>query len=104
MLVYCEVENYQPTKVETDSGTRFVTKLRGSILIRDGQGRVVQENKFPTVEDVALNKRRDFYMYFPVKLDELPAGEYQLELEVEDLTAERGTKIQPAMSFSVHEN
>ncbi len=101
MLVYCEVENYQPTRISNSDGVRFVTKLRGSIVIRDEQGREVQTGDFPTVEDVALNKRRDFYMYFPVTLEKLPAGNYQLELQVEDLTAQRNATVKPAMSFKV---
>ena len=64
-------------------------------------GTVVQQGEFPNVEDIALNRRRDFYLYFPIAFHDLPAGDYRLELQVEDLTAQRAAAIEPSLEFSV---
>jgi hypothetical protein len=97
MLIYCEVENY--TSAERDLS--FHTTLRGSYLIRDGQGRAVQQAQFATVEDVSSSRRHDFYMYFPIQLTELPPGEYRLELNVEDTLANQTASLEPNLTFQV---
>ena len=74
MLVYCEVENHESVQVQTSDGEKFLTRLRGSYAIVDQQGRVMQQGEFPNVEDMALNKRRDFYLFFPIAFQDLPSG------------------------------
>lgn len=101
VLIYCEVENHDSVRMQTPDGEKFQTRLRGRYQIVDGLGRVVQHGEFPNVEDVALNKRRDFYLFFPIAFQDLPAGIYRLELQVEDLTASRTANVNPSMEFVV---
>ena len=100
LLVYCEVENYRSEQKSLNQGLRFHTQLQGSYAIYDSQGRVVQQAEFPAVEDVARQKRRDFYMYFPVQLNDLASGEYRMELLIEDHYANKTAAV-PSMRFQV---
>ena len=112
-LVYCEVENYHSILEKNSDGATFVTRLRGRFTIDDQRGNVVQSGEFPDIEDVTTRQRRDFYMYFPVTLQNLPAGEYQLSLTVDELTGSgseksaavkptiRSTSLEPKITFSV---
>ena len=100
-LVYCEVENYFSQKQSTPDGNRFVTHLRGSFAVYDEQGRVVQQAEFPAVEDIALKRRRDFYLYLPVTIGDLDAGNYRLHVMVEDLDGNKTGSLEPALRFSV---
>ena len=100
-LVYCEVENYFSSEQPTPDGNRFVTHLRGSFAVYDEEGRVVQQAEFPAVEDIALKRRRDFYLYLPVTIGELDAGNYRLHVMVEDLDGNKTGSLEPAMQFSV---
>ena len=87
--------------MQTSDGEKFLTRLRGSYLIVDEQGRVFQHGEFPNVEDMALNKRRDFYLFFPIAFQDLPSGHYRLELAVDDLTANRTSRVNPSLEFTV---
>ena len=112
-LVYCEVENYHSILEKNSDGATFVTRLRGRFTIDDQRGNVVQSGEFPDIEDVTTRQRRDFYLYFPVTLQNLPAGEYQLSLTVDELTGSgseksaavkptiRSTSLEPKITFSV---
>ena len=100
-LVYCEVENYQSNARVVNSDQSYLTRLRGSYVIYDGQGRVVQQSEYPVVDDVARKKRRDFYMYFPIQIGELAVGNYKLELMVEDLSSNKTAALKPGMAFQV---
>lgn len=101
MLIYCEVENYLSLPQESATGESFRTKLRGSFAIYDADGNAVQQAEFPAVEDVARKKRRDFYMYLPVTLGDLPAGEYVMHLLVEDIHGNKSASLEPPLKFSV---
>lgn len=101
MLVYVEIENYVSAPTEIEFEMQYTTRLRGRYAIFDEQGREVQQSEYPVVEDIARRKRRDFYMYFPIKLNELQPGNYQLKLQVEDLNGDMTTTIEPAMQFQV---
>lgn len=85
-LVYCEVENYESVTQTTSEGIQFVTRFCGKYQILDAGGAVVQAGQFPEIEDITNRRRRDFYLYFPVTLKSLPAGNYQLKLSIEDST------------------
>ena len=100
-LVYCEVENYLSNAHVVNSESSYHTRLRGSYVIYDSQGRVVQQSEYPAVEDIARNRRRDFYMYFPIQIGELAAGDYNLELLVEDLGSNKTAALKPGISFQV---
>ncbi len=100
MLVYCEIENYKSILKTANLDSRYHTKLRGSYAIYDSQGRAVQQAEYPVVEDVVRNRRRDFYMYFPVQLNKLDAGGYRMELMIEDLNGNKSASL-PPMEFQV---
>ncbi len=112
-LVYCEVENYRSILEKNPNRATFVTRLRGRFSIKDQRGNVVQSGEFPDIEDVTTRQRRDFYLYFPVTLQNLPAGEYQLSLTVDEPTESgsekstaakptiRSTTLEPKIKFSV---
>lgn len=101
MLIYCEVENYSTMQKQVDAKTQIHTRLRGSFVIYDSQGRVVQQAEFPMVEDISRKRRRDFYMHFPIQLANLSTGLYKLELMVEDLSGNKTGSIEPSMEFHV---
>ncbi len=101
VLVYCEVENYRSTEIETVGAIKYLTRLQGSFAISTEQGRVVQQGRFPVVEDTSLSKREDFYMYFPIAFANLPTGQYRLDLQVEDLTTRSAAAVEPSLSFTV---
>ena len=100
-LVYCEVENYLSSARVINSDQSYLTRLRGSYVVYDQQGRVVQQMEYPVVDDVARKKRRDFYMYFPIQIGELAVGNYRLELMVEDLSSNKTAALKPGMAFQV---
>ncbi len=100
-LIYCEVENYTSTSRAMNSEQTYHTRLRGSYVIYDQQGRAVQQSEYPVVEDIARKKRRDFYMYFPIQIGDLRAGNYRLELMVEDLGSNKSAALKPGMAFQV---
>ncbi len=101
MLVYCEVENYSSTKYDSATGTSFRTKLRGSFAVYDEWGKAVQQAEFPIVEDVARKRRRDFYMYLPVTLNKLEAGNYRLHVLVEDIYANKTATLATPIDFVI---
>ena len=101
MLVYCEVENYKTEQHRTATGNDFRTRLRGSFAIYDATGKVVQQAEFPAVDDIARKRRRDFYMYMPVTLGDLPAGQYVLHALVEDIHGNKTASLDPPLKFSV---
>jgi hypothetical protein len=101
MLVYCEVENYSTVQVQEISQTEAHTRLRGSYVIYDQQGRAVQQSEYPIVQDIARKRRRDFYMHFPIQLESLAPGSYKLELMVEDLNGNKTASIEPDLEFQV---
>lgn len=101
VLVYCEVENYTTATRTLNQETTFHTTLRGSFVIRDEQGRAVQQAKFADVEDVSSTRRRDFYMYFPIQLGDLPPGQYRLNLHVEDTLNSSTASLDSGIAFQI---
>ncbi len=84
-LVYCEIENFLPVAEMIEDRPMFETRLECRLEILGPDDAVAQAVDFPVVQDVAANRRRDFYMHLPLTLDDLPAGSYQLRLDVKDL-------------------
>ena len=101
MLVYCEVENYSSVQRQINSQSQVQTQLRGSFAIYDEQGTVVQQSAYPVVNDIARKRRRDFYMHFPIQLNNLSAGKYKLQLLVEDLNGNKSAGLEPGLEFEV---
>lgn len=101
-LLYCEIENQTSNQFSDSGGTdQFETVLRGSVDIFNAKGEVVQSKAFPQIKDIARQRRRDFYVYFPVALNDLPSGDYRLELSIEDALGQHTAKLAPAIRFSV---
>lgn len=99
VLVYCELENFVSSPVKRDGADAFRTMLESRLVVTDPSGRVVQDSRFPPLDDYAPSRRTDFFMYVPFEVGQLPAGAYQAQLEVRDL---QGTSTQTApVSFSV---
>lgn len=102
MLIYCEVENQTSVAVNNGIGAQeYRTQLQGSYVIYDRDGQAVQKEAFTPINDVARNRRRDFYVYFPMQLKQLPAGEYRLELMIEDLHGSKTSTLKPGIHFEV---
>jgi hypothetical protein len=108
-LVYCEIENYDlrdstaAPSVASTGQPQFVAELRGQFMIVDDNNLVVHQHQYQTVEDISHWRRKDFYMYFPVAIPQLPAGHYRLQLSVEDLVGKKFASVQPDLEFSVIE-
>jgi len=101
VLVYCEVENFNSTQQESETGVSFLTRLRGSYAIYNSSGHAVQQAEFPTLEDVARKRRRDFYMHLPITIGNLAAGDYELHLLIEDLGGNKTASLTPPLLFTV---
>ncbi|MEL7498618.1 MAG: hypothetical protein AAFN77_13510 [Planctomycetota bacterium] len=103
MLIYCEVENQTTREVTNGIGnSEYRTQLQGSYVIYDAEGDIVQQEKFQPVLDTARNRRRDFYLYFPVQLRGLESGEYRLELMIEDIYGSKTATLDSGLHFSVN--
>ncbi len=109
ILIYCELENYSITRLpdnvnKTDVGfdeSGFMAEVRGKFSILSADNRVVYQYQYPVVRDTARNRRKDFYMYFPVTLPDLSPGEYQLQLSVEDLVGNKVASPRRPLSFRI---
>ncbi len=103
VLVYCEIENFNSTPQTSEDGDTFLTRLRGSYAIYDSSGHAVQQAEFPTLEDVARKRRRDFYMHLPITIGNLAAGNYELHLLIEDLGGNKTASLTPPLLFTVED-
>ena len=100
-MIYCEVENYNSVEQNSQAGSTFHTRLRGSYAIYDASGHAVQQAEFPVVEDIARRRRRDFYMHLPITIGDLSNGNYELHLLVEDLGGNKTASLTPPLMFSI---
>jgi hypothetical protein len=99
VLVYCELENFVSSPVRREGSEAFRTMLESRLVVSDPSGRVVQDSRFPPLDDYAPSRRREFFMYVPFEVGQLPAGDYTAQLEVRDL---QGTSSTTApVNFSV---
>lgn len=103
VLVYCEVENFNSAPQDSETGVSFLTRLRGSYAIYNSSGHAVQQAEFPTLEDVARKRRRDFYMHLPITIGNLDAGNYELHLLIEDLGGNKTASLTPPLLFTVED-
>jgi hypothetical protein len=101
LLIYCEVENHVSEVRNENSQVNHVTRLQTALTICNAEKAVVQQIDFPTVEDIARSARRDFYIYVPVTVGNLPAGNYSLYLTVTDLEGNKTTTLDPPLPFSI---
>jgi hypothetical protein len=101
VLLYCELENFCSTATPEANHSGFCTRLKSSLVICREDGSVAQQAEFPIVEDVARNRRRDFYLYVPFTVGELPAGKYRVHLLVDDLLGCKQAVLDPPVEFTV---
>ncbi|MEZ6093499.1 MAG: hypothetical protein R3C03_04560 [Pirellulaceae bacterium] len=101
VLLYGEIDNYDSIEVTRDGSTWFSTRLKNEVVICDANGKVVQHSDFPIVEDLVRSKRRDFYLYVPLTIAQLPAGDYRAYLKVTDVNSNKSTMADPPVAFTV---
>ncbi len=99
LLVYCEVENF--VSHQLDSDTKFETRLLGTYSIYNDKHEVVQTVEFPEVVDAANTRRRDFFIHLPVTIEELPSGNYTLQVNVIDLGGQKSAQLPTALEFTI---
>lgn len=86
VLVYIEIDNF--TSKQTTSGLyRTLLSVRQELFNKAGES--LWNKKDENIEDLARQKRRDFYLTVgPIAIPKtLPPGEYSLKVEVEDVLA-----------------
>jgi len=103
VILYVEVENYA---AESKGPQSFETELQGSYQIFDGSGQIIAERQLPLDREVCRNYRRDYFLAYRIYMpDSIPAGDYRLELTIEDLKARgqfQGRKLgQGTIDFSI---
>lgn len=83
VLVYVELENFKHHP--TDDGEHEV-RLEQSVELYDATGETTVWRQGPVeLVDVSRNKRRDFFIVYPIDLPaRLPAGGYRLKVRVAD--------------------
>ena len=103
VVLYVEVDNFA---AEEAGPQRFITQLQGSYQIFDSAGRIVAERKLPLDREECRVYRRDYFLAYLIYMPtEIAAGNYRLELTIEDLQAKaelQGRKLGQAMiDFSI---
>ena len=96
VLLYFEVENF--AVVESPQG--YATEFVSSYEMFDTAGRRVAELQLPVAQEVCKNRRRDYFVRYHLHIPkQLAAGEYTLQLTVED---QKGHKFgQGSVKFKV---
>lgn len=96
VLLYFELENF--TSEETAKG--YATEFVSSYEIFDEAGRRVAEQQFPVAQETCQNRRRDYFIRYHMHMPkQLAAGDYTLQLTVED---QKGHKFgQGSVKFKV---
>ncbi|HWL75386.1 MAG TPA: hypothetical protein VNQ74_16075, partial [Burkholderiaceae bacterium] len=96
VLLYAEVENYKSEQTERG----YHTALKSHYQVLDSQGKRIADQDFAVTEEHCQNLRRDFFVrYFVWMPKQIAAGNYTLQLTVEDT---KGQKIgQSSIQFSI---
>ena len=104
VLIYCELQNYALRNADRqpDGPPAYAAELRGQYVIVDSDDRVVHQHGFQSVEDICQFRRKDFYMYFPISMPQLPPGSYRLQLSVEDLVGSKFASAEQEIDFSIN--
>ncbi|MDA7923758.1 hypothetical protein N9B60_00035 [Mariniblastus sp.] len=100
-LVYCEIENYESIEQEINLERVVQSRFQGGYQIENEAGQLVQSGQFPIIEDNAPKRRRDFYLYFKIELNELEPGNYRLRMEIEDLNGQKKGNLEQDLLFNV---
>jgi hypothetical protein len=87
VLLYCEIENVASSRVNKDG---YESQLQGSYEIIDSQGRKVADQLLPVATETCQNHRRDYFIAYKIYLpQQIPLGNYQLRLTIEDMKARK---------------
>ncbi|MEO0476820.1 MAG: hypothetical protein AAF085_12760 [Planctomycetota bacterium] len=83
VLVYVELENFMHEPLEDG---RYEVRLEQSVELYDATGETTVWRQGPVqLVDVSRNKRRDFFIVYPIDLPaRLPAGGYRLKVRIAD--------------------
>ncbi|MFK7788152.1 MAG: hypothetical protein AB8C95_01495 [Phycisphaeraceae bacterium] len=83
VLVYVELENFKHEPLEDG---RYEVRLEQSVELYDATGETTVWRQGPVqLTDVSRNKRRDFFIVYPIDLPaRLPAGSYRLKVRIAD--------------------
>lgn len=102
VLLYCELENFCAAEITRPGGHLvYSTRLSSSLVICREDGSVAQQAEFSIVEDIARNRRRDFYLHVPLTIGQLPAGKYRVNLLVDDLVGRKQAVLDPPVEFTL---
>ncbi|WP_372720284.1 hypothetical protein [Novipirellula sp.] len=86
VILYCEVENFIARKI--DNG--FQTHLQGSYDILDANNQKVASQLLPADQQTSSNYLRDYFIAYQMHLPkQLPAGNYRLQLTMEDVEGKK---------------
>jgi hypothetical protein len=98
VLLYSSLTGFE--SMPTSSGYRTLTL--SSLEIRNDAGQVVSTHDMGTATDLTTTPRRDYFLTHQLRLPaELGAGNYVLELTVNDLIGKQTAKAQLAISVAV---
>ncbi|MEM6506935.1 MAG: hypothetical protein AAF711_15975 [Planctomycetota bacterium] len=83
VLVYVELENFKHEPLEEGG---YEVRLEQSVELYDATGETTVWRQGPVqLVDVSRNKRRDFFIVYPIDLPaRLPAGGYRLKVRIQD--------------------
>lgn len=95
VLVYCELIDYRSLESRDANGSLFTTQLESSLSVLDASGKTVQQERYPVLTDTSRSPRHDFFMYVPLTLRNLTAGDYTVQLQIRDLNANSSTVSAP---------
>ena len=101
ILVYCEIENHTAQPKIVDGQSLHSTRLSGSFLVYDANQVAVQQDTFPVVEDLAQQRRQDFYMHIPLTLGQLSPGQYTYQLMVDDVGGQKSASLTEPIQFTI---
>ena len=101
VLIYCELENFVSVTVTSGNDTKYETEFKGSFTILNEQQQAVYQHEYSAVRDIGQRRRRDFYMYFPMTIPQLPSGSYSLQLEIEDLKGNKAGTLEKPLPFVI---
>lgn len=86
VIVYSELENFQSKKRDDDF---YQTLLSSRLEIFDGTGQSIWNEEQPKIEDLARQRRQDFFMAQLVEFPPMPPGSYTLKVTVTDTLSGR---------------
>lgn len=95
VLLYVEIDNFTVKAV----GDRFETELQAEYNLIDANGNRTS-SKLATVKEEGRNRRHDYFVAYTLSLPkELTAGQYTLQLIVEDVKGQKSS--QASLEFKV---